>query len=112
MAEERQRRLAENEALARDVNEVVDDVAAGWFGPDERLDFRCECARAACTEHVSLTRREYESVRSDARWFVVLPEHVDGSIEREIGRIRDYVLVEKTGVGVDVAEKRSPRIDG
>jgi hypothetical protein len=109
MSDERERRLAGNEALARDVNEVVDDVAGAWFDPDERLDFRCECARATCTGNVSLSRREYETVRAEPDRFVVLSGHEEAGIEQEVGRIRDYVLVEKRGAGRDVAVETDPR---
>ena len=109
MNEERQRRLAANEALARDVNEVVEHVAASWFDPEERLDFRCECSRPSCSSHVTLTRAEYESIRSDALRFVVVPGHEDHEVEREVGRIREYFVVEKTGAGADVAQETDPR---
>lgn len=109
MSEERERRLAQNEAVARDVNEVVDEVAGAWFEPDERLEFRCECSRAECTAHVSLTGPEYQYVRSDARRFVVVAGHEDPTIEHEVGRIGEYVLVEKHGAGADVARDTDPR---
>jgi hypothetical protein len=106
---ERERRLAVNEALSRDVNEVVDDVAGAWFDVDERIEFRCECSRPECAGHVSLTRREYDAVRSDAVRFVVLRGHEDAEIENEIGRIREYLLVEKRGEGAEVARRTDPR---
>jgi hypothetical protein len=109
MSTERKRRLAENEALARDVNEVVDDVAATWFDADERLEFRCECALPSCAAHVSLDKREYESVRAEALRFVVVPGHEDESLERVVGAIRDYLIIEKTGAGADVARETDPR---
>jgi hypothetical protein len=109
VSEDRERRLAENEALARDVNEVVEEVAGAWFDADERIEFRCECSRGDCTGHVSLTRSEYETVRADALRFVLLPGHVEVSIEREIGRIREYPIVEKRGRGRDVALETDPR---
>jgi hypothetical protein len=112
MNEERERRLAQNEALSRDVNEVVEDIAESWFEEDERLDFLCECSRGDCAAHVSLTRQEYESVRSDPLRFVLFPGHADPRVEREIGRIREYVLVEKTGPGVTIAEETDPRSEG
>ncbi|HVM17847.1 MAG TPA: hypothetical protein VM290_09725 [Gaiellaceae bacterium] len=109
MDDDRQRRLAENEALARDVNEVVERVAGSWFREEERLGFRCECSRAGCRSHVALTRGEYESVRGDALRFVVVPGHENAEIEREVGRIREYLIVEKRGAGADVARASDPR---
>lgn len=109
MTVERERRLAENEALAREVNEAVKDVAEDWFDPDEQIEFRCECARATCTEPVSLTRREYESIRVAAVHFVVVAGHEEPEIELAAGRIRDYLLVEKVGAARDKAEETDPR---
>jgi hypothetical protein len=105
--ERRERRLAENEALAREVNERVGDVAAAWYGEDERLDFVCECSLDECSDRVRLRMAEYSRVRSSPYWFVLLPEHLVPEIEREVERIGDYVVVEKLGAGRDVAEETS-----
>lgn len=103
--ERRERRLAENEALAREVNERVGDVAAAWYSEDEQLEFVCECTRDDCTSRVHLRLAEYAHVRSSPHWFVVVPEHVAPEIEREVERIGDYVLVEKVGAGREIAEE-------
>jgi len=110
MSEEHERRLAAREAIARDVNEVVDDVAASWYEGDERIAFRCECSHD-CGGHVELTPQEYEAVRAGSDTFVLLDGHQDPAVERVTGRIREYVLVEKTGVGRDVARETDPRRD-
>jgi hypothetical protein len=112
VAEERQVRAAHNEALARDVNEIVEDVAADWFEPDERLEFRCECGDAECAAHVALTPAEYDSVRADPLRFVIVAGHENLTAERVVGRIGEYLLVAKTGLGVDVARETDPRSDG
>lgn len=106
---ERERRLAFNEALARDVNELVEEVAHGWFDADELVEFRCECVDPGCSERLRLTRAEYASVRASALTFVVVAGHVDPEIEELAGNIRDYQLLRKTGHGRDVAEATDPR---
>jgi hypothetical protein len=105
----RAERLALNEALAREVNERVDDVASRWFDPDELVDFHCECVVAACTERISLTRTEYAEVRADPLTFVVRPQHEEPEVEEIVGRIRDFPVVRKTGRGAKVARSTDPR---
>jgi hypothetical protein len=107
--DERERRLALNEAIARDVNELVDDVAETWFRDEDLVDFRCECVQRHCVEPVRLTREEYTSVRDDATTFVVTPGHEDPELEEIIGHIREYPLVRKLGAGRDVAVATDPR---
>ena len=107
---ESERRRALNQAVARDANELAEDVAAAWDPPASPLDVRCECANADCEATLRLTLVEYEEVRSQPRQFVVLPEHVDPMVDRIIGSIRAYALVEKVGaVASEVAEETDPR---
>jgi hypothetical protein len=109
VTEDRQRRLALNEALAREVNEVVDGLAAGWFDPEEPIEFRCECVDVGCEERVPLTRDEYLGVRSNRYWFIVVPGHEALEVERVVRRAREFVVVEKLGAGRDVADETAGR---
>jgi len=108
MDEARARRLAENEALVREVNERVGDVAASWYDADEKVAFVCECSLEDCTERIQLTMREYERVRSSPAWFAILPEHLISEIEKRVDMMGDVLLVEKLGPGRDVAEETAP----
>ena len=101
--------MALNEALARDVNELVDQRAAGWFDAGERVEFRCECSRTGCGEPVLLTREEYASVRESPTTFVIAPGHDAPEIEDVVGHIRDYPVVSKIGPGAGIAEVTDPR---
>ena len=103
MEDEQQRRLGLNEALARQVNTLVDDVAAHWFERGERLEFQCECVHESCRELVRLTRDEFLGVRSDPRQFVVRAGHEMLEIEDVVGQLREYLLIRKKGVGAAVA---------
>jgi len=108
MDEARVRRLAENEALVREVNERVGDVAASWYDEDEKVAFVCECSLEDCSERIQLTMREYERVRSAPAWFAILPEHLVGAIEKRVETIGDVLVVEKLGPGREVAEQTAP----
>ena len=103
MDETRAHRLAENEALARDVNDRVQEVAATWYAEGEPLEFVCECSRDDCKERVHLVMEDYREVRSSPVWFAVVPDHITPAIERAVKPLGDALVVEKTGPARDVA---------
>jgi len=102
---EREIRAARNESLFRSLNEQLDAVRAGV----RRAEYFCECARPTCAATILLLVEEYEHVRQDGDRFVVLPEHVDRDIERVLEEHGTYWIVEKIGVGRDVADALDPR---
>jgi hypothetical protein len=106
--DEREKRLAKNEALFREVNERVNDVAAdhGVGGVDEYL---CECANADCTFKIPLKAGEYETVRADPTQFVVLPLHYTPEIEELVTENERFWIVRKSGEAGDYVEKLDPR---
>ena len=104
---ERERRLAKNEEFFRDSNELLAREAAGQR--QERCDFICECSVLGCVERVLLTRSEYEHVRQRGDRFVLVPGHLDASIEVVVERYPDYVVIEKQGLAGAVARTDDPR---
>jgi hypothetical protein len=108
MNDGRARKLAANEALARDVNERVEEVAASWYAEREALEFICECSADDCKERVHLRASEYRRVRESPQTFVVVRDHVVPEIERVVGELGDGVIVEKTGPGREVADETAP----
>lgn len=107
--DDRERRMALNEALARDVNELVDEIASGWFDTGETVEFRCECVQPSCVERIELTRHEYATVRESPLTFVVRPGHEMLDVEEVVGHVRDHPIVRKKGPGAGVAEATDPR---
>jgi hypothetical protein len=109
---ERERRLGLNEAVFREVNERIEQLADSFDLGDQPLDLVCECADASCVQRISLPRSGYERLRRDPRFFVVYPGHVDESVERVVDERRSYVVVEKQeGEPAQVAERTDPRDD-
>jgi hypothetical protein len=103
------RRLAENEALFRSVNEAIDTTAARQ-GTDEHLyEFLCECSDPSCGRRIQLTLEEYESVRGRGDQFALISGHEDERIERVVEHHDRYQIVQKTGIGADVARELDPR---
>lgn len=108
----REERLGANEALYREVNERVAEVAE-QFVADETpatVNFSCECGDLACTEQVAMTPDEYEAVRAKATQFAVAPGHEIPDIERVVARQPSYFVVEKQDPDAkQVARELDPR---
>jgi len=104
-------RLGANEALFREVNERVADVA-GHFVKIETspVQFNCECGSADCTAQIELTLVEYEAVRAEATHFAVTPGHELPEIEQVVERHSTYFVVEKRDPEAEeVAVETDPR---
>lgn len=102
-------RLARNEALFREVNESIEQVAAGFGGSNHQYRFVCECSDIECREQVALTLAEYEWVRADPARFVLAPGHELHPIETVVDREPDHVIVEKQGLAGRIATRLDPR---
>ena len=106
--DERERRLAQNEALFREVNEHVETLA-DRLGPDVSYEFLCECANADCTFRISLPLSVYESIRADPHQFVVLPLHYTPEVEDLVIEEDTHWVVRKTGEAGQYVEQLDPR---
>lgn len=108
MGIQRDERIARNEAIFRAGNERM----AQWEerhedGGSER--YLCECASPDCSEKIHLTRSQYEYVRSDPRWFVVLPGHEVPDVETVIDTHDGWNLIEKDPEVEHIAKATDPR---
>lgn len=104
-------RVARNEALFREVNERVQELAER-FATDPSLPtgFVCECSNADCHAHVEVPWEVYEQIRSNPRRFVVLPGHQLDEIEHVVEQTDAYMIVEKdTPTAIAVSERHDPR---
>jgi hypothetical protein len=108
--DDRQRRLGENEALFRQVNERVKELNRAFSVVLDRGDFLCECGDKSCVERVSLTPEEYERIRSDPTQFVVRPGHVAPEVEEVVLATDGYDIVRKReSEAEEVAVRTDPR---
>jgi hypothetical protein len=103
----REKRLAQNEALFREVNERVRD--AGEPGAVGTTEYLCECANVDCTYRVTLTSAEYEAVRADPKQFVVLPSHNTPEVEQLVAKRETHWVVRKSGEAGEYVENLDPR---
>ena len=105
----REERVARNETLFREVNERIKQVNVG-LATVEATDFLCECGDESCTEPISLTMNEYETVRAEPTHFAVVTGHVVPDIEQVVGGTTRYAVVAKTDPdAAKVAVAESPR---
>ena len=106
----REERIGLNEAVFREVNERIEDLAETFDLKTQSLDFLCECGDAACVERITMTRAEYEEVRSEAQQFAVHSGHEYPDIESVVSRLKGYDIVRKNkGVPKQIAEQTDPR---
>jgi hypothetical protein len=108
--DERQRRIGENEALFRKVNERLNDVHDALATLTGVMEIVCECGNLSCAELLSITPDDYEHMRSEATWFAVLPGHEIAEVEQVVASRDGYDIVEKRpGPAADEAEATDPR---
>lgn len=94
----REKRLGANEALFREVNDRVAEVAERFVEVEDDespIEFTCECGITDCTERMPMTLAEFEAVRVVPTRFAVVPGHDVPDIERVVERHPSYVVVEK-----------------
>ena len=109
--DERERRLGQNEALFRQVNEHVRGVNESFGSLTERMEIVCECGDASCAQRISIGIEEYEELRSNPDRFVVAPGHVDPTdVEEVVAHGGGWEIVQKrAGEASALAERTHPR---
>jgi hypothetical protein len=104
----RQRAMARNEARVRQLNERVQAAVEEFDSTAEPLDVMCECASDDCVEMLALSPEQYHRVRSNSAWFAVAPDHLAQEGERQVEDNGTWWLVEKLGVGAEIAAATDP----
>jgi hypothetical protein len=106
---DREAQIARNEAIARDINEGIEEAMA-TLSPEGYTRMLCECGQADCERKVAITVEEYERTRRDGRRFVVVKEHVIPDVEHVVDDTGRFVVVQKReGTPAEVAESLDPR---
>jgi hypothetical protein len=102
---------ATTESLYREVNERIHEVNAQRGLVDLPDALICECARAECTELVTMNAVEYRGLRGHSTWFVIAPsiEHFFPEVERIVAKNGHYWVVEKHDQAARIAEELDPR---
>jgi hypothetical protein len=92
---ERARRVGANEALFRTVNEEVRGLSKRFAVVEDPLSVVCECGLADCSEHVAVPAEDYERVRAEPTYFIILPGHELPDVESVVERHEQYFVVRK-----------------
>lgn len=100
-----EQRAARNEALFREVNQNIARLEERHGTTAATPVYICECATADCTAQLPIDPETYRRVRENSRMFFVLPGHQDPQLERVVEEHRDYLVVQKTGLAGEVAER-------
>lgn len=106
----REERIAHNEAMFRLGNERM----AGWEERHEEQEnelYLCECADPDCAAKVSLSKPEYEAVRSDSRRFFVAVGHEVSDVETVIEEHDGWSVIEKAPEVTETVDRLDPRTD-
>ena len=109
--DERKRRIGENEALFRTINEEVDSLNRSLAQlTDETIHIVCECGNIDCQQRLVVPLGAYERVRSDSALFFVVPGHEIPSAEDVVEETPRYFVVRKhAGEEQELAEATDPR---
>ena len=99
MDQERDERVAHNEASFRRLNEEL-----GVMGV-----FVCECGDASCTERIAMTPAQYEQLRADPATFAVIRGHASAGVEAVEERGEYDILRKEPGPPRGLAEATDPR---
>jgi hypothetical protein len=93
--DERARRIGENEAVYRAVNEKIQTLNESFGTLAESMTIVCECGNLSCAEQIRVDPGTYERVRADPTQFVVVPGHELEDVEQVIEQNDAYAIVRK-----------------
>ena len=109
--DERARRIGLNESVFRNLNEQLKGLAE-QFELEDQLLLVCECGYPECDKRLRVPAAEYEQIRADATFFVLVPGHELEDVEEVIAEHGGYNVVKKRdGTPAQVARETDPRSD-
>jgi hypothetical protein len=108
---ERQERNARTEATFREMNEWTREANNGRVGKHRQLEsYLCECSDRLCTDPISMSRIEYEAVRSEPIRFAISLNHENPEVDRVVAENERFATIHKLyGDAVRVARETNPR---
>lgn len=103
MLEERKRRIGENEAVFREVNQLVRPL------DQDVMTVLCECGDAACRDQLLIDHDEYARLREDPTLFVLRPGHdFDETEQVEAKHIEYWIVRKRPGLPAQIAQEADP----
>ena len=109
--DERGRRVGENEAIFRSVNEQVETLQRGMAAvSDEKMHIVCECGEIQCMERLAVPLGKYEAIRADPLLFFIIPGHEAPDVEDVVEEGPGFEVVRKhPGEAGRIAKETDPR---
>ena len=105
-----QRKVGENEALYRAVNERVEALSTAFGTITDTVTVICECGDLSCSEQIVLPVTDYERIRADPTLFILLPGHLNADVEAVVEQHDGFEVVRKRpGEPAELARARDPR---
>lgn len=109
MPNDRRRRIAENEAIFRSVNEHVNTLNATLLTTTDTMRVVCECGTRNCTDQILIGPEEYGRVREDSTLFITKPGHDFPEAETVVSKSDSHWVVRKDpGVPAQIARATDP----
>lgn len=106
---ERKRRIGENEAIFRSVNEQVRTLTATLTTSARTMKIVCECGARSCTDQFEIATAAYSRIRADSTLFVVKPGHDLPETETVVAKNEIFWTVQKDpGVPSAIARATDP----
>ena len=96
--DERTKRIGDNEALYRQVNERIKEINADFALVTDTFSIACECGDIECAERITISQELYERTRQNPTRFIIKRGHEEPDTEAIVGGddAADYLIVEKT----------------
>ena len=108
--DERAKRIGENEALYRSINEKIEGLNETFGLVAESMAVVCECGDVTCTQQIELDIPTYERVRADPTQFVLVPGHEIPDVEHIVEEHETYNIIRKDpGDPARIARETDPR---
>ena len=82
-----------SQTIFREMNEWTEDNAAAGEEREMNL-YLCECGDSTCTDPISLTRNEYEAVRSVPVRFAIAVDHENAEVDHLVREFERYAVVD------------------
>lgn len=97
--------------LTRDMNEWTEEARDTSLGVDRAMDvYLCECSDPSCADVISLTRAEYEFVRSEPVRFAIAVNHENPEVDHVMSENRRFTTIETFyGLEAKIARTSDPR---
>jgi hypothetical protein len=93
--DERERKIGENEALYRTVNERIESLNQVFGTLTNTMTVVCECGDGTCAEQIEIEIAEYARVRSDRTLFIIVPGHEIADVEDVVEERETFHVVKK-----------------